>query len=201
LIVIFAPAAARVSLLMPAPEPPVARRRPQVRRWYSHLAREWIVESRRPLLPAFARPQPAIWNDNTLTAAWLGHSTVLINFFGINIITDPVLFPRCGIRLPGITIGPKRLTAPALTTRELPPIDLVLLSHAHFDHFDMRTLHRLPRRADVIRRRAPPISCGGRGSGSKRELRWGEATELKRAAGTLKVRAFRSAALGRAPPA
>src|SRR3712207_8651212 len=52
---------------------------------------------------------------------------------------------RIGVRLPGLTIGPKRLTAPALRVRELPRIDLVLLSHAHFDHFDTRTLHALPR--------------------------------------------------------
>jgi L-ascorbate metabolism protein UlaG (beta-lactamase superfamily) len=66
-------------------------------------------------------------------------------FFGIKILTDPVLFPRIGIRLPALTLGPKRLTAPALTIRDLPKIDIVLLSHAHFDHFDMRTLHRFHR--------------------------------------------------------
>src|SRR5437870_2087654 len=93
---------------------------------------------------------PAEWSDNQLTAAWLGHATVLINFFGIKILTDPVLFPRIGIRLPGLTIGPKRLTAPALTVRELPEIDVVLLSHAHFDHFDMRTLHRFDCSTTVI---------------------------------------------------
>ena len=84
------------------------------------------------------------------TAAWLGHATVLINFFGTKILTDPVLFPRIGIRLPGLTLGPKRLTAPALTVRDLPKVDIVLLSHAHFDHFDMRTLHRFHRSPKVI---------------------------------------------------
>lgn len=83
-----------------------------------------------------------------MTAAWLGHATVLINFFGINILTDPVLFPHIGIRIPFLfTIGPKRLTAPALTVDELPRINIVLLSHAHFDHLDWRTLSRLSRRS------------------------------------------------------
>ena len=106
----------------------------RARRWFGYLWHEWIGERWRPIAPAFARPNPAEWSDNRLTAAWLGHATVLINFFGIKILTDPVLFPRIGIRLPGLTVGPKRLTAPALTVRDLPKIDIVLLSHAHFDH-------------------------------------------------------------------
>ncbi len=118
----------------------------RVRRWVTHLWREWTIESWRPIAPAFAKPNPAKWSDDQITAAWLGHATVLINFFGVKIITDPVLFPRIGIRIPFLfTIGPKRLTAPALTVRELPKIDIVLLSHAHFDHIDTRTLHRFAR--------------------------------------------------------
>ena len=114
-------------------------------RWFGYLWHEWRVESRRPIAPACARPTPAEWSDNQLTAAWLGHATVLINFFGITILTDPVLFPRVGIRLPGLTIGPKRLTAPALTVRELPRIDILLLSHArpHLRSYSLINSHRL----------------------------------------------------------
>src|SRR5437660_6519971 len=126
----------------------------RVRRWLAHLWREWTVATVRPIAPAFARPNPAAWSDEQVTVAWLGHATVLINFFGIKILTDPVLFPRIGIRIPFLfTIGPKRLTAPALSVRELPEIDIILLSHAHFDHFDMRTLHRLSRRRSKPARR------------------------------------------------
>jgi L-ascorbate metabolism protein UlaG (beta-lactamase superfamily) len=167
---------------------PRARKR---RNWIAHLWHEWIIGSRRPIAPAFAKPQPKQWDDSRLTAAWLGHSTVLINFFGINIITDPVLFPRVGVRFPGFTIGPKRLTAPALKTKELPRIDVILLSHAHFDHFDTRTLHRFraitavvtaPRTADLLRwTRLRNIT----------ELHWGEGTELSFDAGSLRVKAFR----------
>jgi L-ascorbate metabolism protein UlaG (beta-lactamase superfamily) len=134
---------------MDRPEQPTLRSR-RVRRWLGHLWREWTIESWRPIASAFTKPEPLKWNDAQVTAAWIGHATVLINFFGINILTDPVLFPRIGIRLPGFTIGPKRLTAPALQFHELPRIDLILLSHAHFDHFDLRTLHRFNENTSVI---------------------------------------------------
>ncbi|HZR06824.1 MAG TPA: hypothetical protein VFA61_13440, partial [Candidatus Udaeobacter sp.] len=98
---------------MQTPDQPTLRSR-RVRRWLGHLWREWTIESWRPIAPAFTKPEPFQWNDAKVTATWIGHATVLINFFGINILTDPALFPRIGIRLPGFTIGPKRLTAPAL---------------------------------------------------------------------------------------
>ena len=165
----------------------------RVRRWLGHLWREWTIESWRPITPAFAKPEPLRWNDSEVTAAWIGHATVLINFFGIKILTDPVLFPRIGIRLPGFTIGPKRLTAPALKFRELPRIDLIVLSHAHFDHFDLRTLHRFdedtrvitaPNTADLLRwTRLRDIT----------ELRWGETKVLNIASqmkGDIAISAF-----------
>ncbi|MEP6955925.1 MAG: MBL fold metallo-hydrolase [Chthoniobacterales bacterium] len=175
---------------MPATLPPPSRQRAPIGRWSKHLAREWALARRRPILPAAARPQPARWKASDLSAAWLGHSTVLINFCGIQIITDPVLFPRCGIRLPGMTIGPKRLTAPALTAKELPPIDLVLLSHAHFDHFDLRTLHHLPHTADVVTAARTSDLLRWTRFRSKTDLRWGQTIELRRASGALEVRAF-----------
>src|SRR5206468_1462073 len=106
------------------------------RGWIAHLWREWTMERGRSITPALAKPRPNEWDNNRLTTAWLGHSTVLINFFGVTILTDPVLLSRIGIPLPFTAIGPKRLTRPALTVEELPAIDLILLSHAHFDHID-----------------------------------------------------------------
>lgn len=165
-------------------------RRSPIRRWYKHLWREWTVESRREIRPAFAHPSPAAWSDAHLTASWLGHSTVLINFFGFWIITDPVLFPRIGIRLPGATIGPKRLTAPALGPRDLPRIDLVLLSHAHFDHFDLRTLRRIPGNAAAVTASRTRDLLRWTKFRHALELRWGETTEIRRGAGSLRVTAF-----------
>ncbi len=159
--------------------------------WLAHLWREWTVESWRSIAPAFATPEPSRWDDSRLTAAWLGHATVLINFFGVTILTDPVLFPRCGIRLPQLTIGPKRLTKPALEWNALPPIDLVLLSHAHFDHFDMRTLHRFSKETAVIT--APRTRDLLRWTSflDVTELRWGEEREIIGPNGSITVKAIR----------
>jgi len=182
----------------------------RVRRWVAYLWREGIRESRRPVAPAFAKANPAKWDDARVTAAWLGHATVLINFFGIKILTDPVLFPRIGIRLPGFTIGPKRLTAPALEFDDLPEIDLILLSHAHFDHFDLRTLHRLSHRRSKPARRGERRREADFADSTKvitaprtgdllrwtkfrdvTELRWGEQKSITASAGKINIIAFR----------
>lgn len=161
-----------------------------VRRWVAHLWREWTIESWRPIAPAFAKPEPSKWSDARVTAAWIGHATVLINVFGVTILTDPVLFPRIGIRLPGFTIGPKRLTAPALQFHELPRIDLILLSHAHFDHFDLRTLRRFNKNTTVVT--APNTADLLRWTRLRdiTELCWGEQKSLNTVAGAVSITAF-----------
>src|SRR5947208_7671962 len=149
-----------------------------------------MIEGWRPIAPAFAKPQPSKWNDARVTAAWIGHSTVLINFFGTKVLTDPVLFPRIGIRLPGFTVGPKRLTAPALEFHEVPKIDIVLLSPAHFDHFDLRTLHRFDENTNAVT--APNTKDLLRWTRLRdiTELCWGDQKSLRTAAGEITIRAF-----------
>jgi L-ascorbate metabolism protein UlaG (beta-lactamase superfamily) len=159
-------------------------------RWITHLWREWTVASWRPIAPAFAKPRPNEWSDDRLTAAWLGHSTVLLNFFGVTILTDPVLLSRIGIPLGFTAIGPKRLTKPALEIDELPPIDLLLLSHAHFDHLDWRTLRRFDARTQVVTALRTRDLLGWTRLRAMSELRWGEEVEVQTAAGTVLVRAF-----------
>src|SRR5437660_11938431 len=175
---------------MEAHEQPTLRSS-RVLRWLGHLWREWTVESWRPIPPAFAKPEPSKWNDARVTVAWIGHATVLINFLGIKILTDPVLFPRIGIRLPGLTIGPKRLTAPALEFQELSTINVVLLSHAHFDHFDLRTLNRFDENTSVITASNTRDLLRWTRLRDITELRWDERTTLKTAAGDIDIIALR----------
>ncbi len=91
-----------------------------------------------------------MWGDRGLYAAWLGHSTVLLKIDGMTILTDPVLGDRVGLSFGPMTMGLKRLVAPALRADQLPRIDLVLLSHAHMDHFDLATLRALENRATTV---------------------------------------------------
>jgi L-ascorbate metabolism protein UlaG (beta-lactamase superfamily) len=75
---------------------------------------------------------------------------VLLRIDGFTILTDPVFSTRVGLNFGPMTVGLKRLVAPALALPELPHIDLVLLSHAHFDHFDIPTLRALENRATTV---------------------------------------------------
>ena len=99
-------------------------------------------------------PKPLEWSDNDVTISWIGHATVLINFYGKWILTDPVFFERVGIYFLGTTWGPTRYTAPALNIDEIPKPDLILLSHAHMDHMDFLTLKTIskkyPNQIDVV---------------------------------------------------
>ena len=141
----------------------------------------------RDIRPAPHRPDPAAWPNTGFHAAWLGHSTVLLKIDGLTILTDPVFSKRAGIGLGPVTLGLKRLVDPALAIAELPEIDVVLLSHAHMDHFDIPSLHRLEGRGVTVvtASRTSDLLRAGRYS-AIRELRWDERTRI----GPLEIRAF-----------
>jgi len=75
-----------------------------------------------------------------LAVTFINHATVLIQTAGLNILTDPIWSERCS---PLSWIGPKRVHPPGIAFENLPPIDLVLISHDHYDHLDIPTLKRL----------------------------------------------------------
>ena len=135
-----------------------------------------IRDARTPIPPAPHKPEPATWSDDNLTVAWLGHATVLINFYGTWLLTDPALQSHVGVNLAGVTIGPRRLIQPALRVNELPSLHGVLVSHAHMDHCDLGTLKRLPRHTHTI------VQRGNRDLVRRfrevSELDWGEAVEI-----------------------
>jgi L-ascorbate metabolism protein UlaG (beta-lactamase superfamily) len=154
-------------------------------RWGRRLA----SEARRKIEPAPLRPKPSEWPENGITLAWLGHSTVLINFYGIHILTDPALCNHIGISLGFGTIGPKRFVAPALSVQELPPIDVLLLSHAHMDHMDLPTLRRLATPAFTVTAEATSDLLTGTGLKQLTELGWNERTSFRNSQGELQIEA------------
>ena len=89
--------------------------------------------------PYSDRP-PARVDGKTIRVSYIGHASVLIQTAGVNILCDPVWSERAS---PFASIGPKRVNDPGVAFDALPPIDLVLVSHCHYDHLDVVTLSRL----------------------------------------------------------
>jgi L-ascorbate metabolism protein UlaG (beta-lactamase superfamily) len=146
------------------------------RRFARRFVAERIEERRIPILPAPHQPAPHAWPDDRLTVAWLGHATVLINFYGTWLLTDPALRPRVGLHFAGLTVGLRRLVHPALQARQLPALDAVLVSHAHMDHCDLGTLRSLPRGTHAVVQRGNLDLV--RRFAHKTELAWGESVEI-----------------------
>jgi L-ascorbate metabolism protein UlaG (beta-lactamase superfamily) len=89
--------------------------------------------------PSPLPPRPAP-HGPALAATWIGHSTYLLQTTHGNFLTDPVFSERTS---PVTWAGPRRVHPPGLAFAELPPIDVVLLSHDHYDHCDLPSLRQL----------------------------------------------------------
>jgi L-ascorbate metabolism protein UlaG (beta-lactamase superfamily) len=119
---------------------------------FAHFVR-WITTSKRARWPKRLedRVAPHILegprSSDQIAATFIGHSTFLIQCAGRNLLTDPVFSERVG---PWNLGGPRRARPPGVDFQELPRIDLVLLSHNHYDHADMATLVRLKRSFDPL---------------------------------------------------
>src|SRR5687768_11005399 len=82
--------------------------------------------------------------ENTLT--WLGHSTFLIKLNGKTILTDPFLTDYAS---PISGFGPKRYTPPGISISDLPPIDIIIVSHNHYDHCDLKTITQFTNKSNI----------------------------------------------------
>lgn len=79
-------------------------------------------------------------DGENLSITFIGHATALIQVCGLNILTDPFFSMRTS---PVQWAGPKRVHAPGIALKDLPPIDIVLVSHNHYDHMDLPALRKL----------------------------------------------------------
>jgi L-ascorbate metabolism protein UlaG (beta-lactamase superfamily) len=98
---------------------------------------KWPPNHPSPFPPA--RPENRV-DGNGLSLIMVGHSSLLLQVAGLNILTDPVWSERAS---PFSFVGPKRVNPPGIAFADLPPVDLVLVSHNHYDHLDLATLKRL----------------------------------------------------------
>lgn len=117
------------------PGPPSTDRTPgEIWRWRSARAAA--------LWPTRVEVQAALPEQRVagLRITMVGHASALIQTAGLNILTDPIWSERAS---PVGFAGPRRVTAPGVAFERLPPIDLVLVSHNHYDHLDLTTLKRL----------------------------------------------------------
>ncbi len=122
-----------------------------------------------------------------MEAKWLGHSTVLLTIGETTILTDPVFSTRIGVSVGPVTIGMKRLRPPAMDLASIPRPDLILLSHAHFDHFDLPSLRALEdKQTTVITASKTADLLRVSKYGAVHELGWGDSRQI----GPVLVRAF-----------
>jgi L-ascorbate metabolism protein UlaG (beta-lactamase superfamily) len=133
----------------------------------------WIENRAAPCLPARLEP-------GEIALTFVNHITYLLQFRGLNVLTDPVWSERAS---PVQWAGPRRVRAPGLAFEALPRIDVVLVSHNHYDHLDLDTLRQLERNHQ-------PLFLTGLGNrafleqhglGQVRELDWWE--DSRRGAG------------------
>jgi L-ascorbate metabolism protein UlaG (beta-lactamase superfamily) len=123
----------------PAGVPPRSRR--DLLRWF--VERRWRgTKARWPSrAPSpFADRPPARVEDAVWRVCFVGHASLLVQTAGINMLLDPVWSKRAS---PFRYMGPKRVNDPGIAFSDLPPIDVILVSHGHYDHLDLATLSQL----------------------------------------------------------
>src|SRR5437660_3108971 len=147
-------------------------------------ALRWKLTSRPEPSPRFVSDvepskQPSCVEGNELRVTLINHSTLLIQQGGINILTDPIWSERAS---PFTSIGPRRRREPGVRWENLPRIDVVLLSHNHYDHLDLATLRRLTDRGQcqfIVPARVARL-LRSRSIGPVDELDCGESLRLAR---------------------
>jgi L-ascorbate metabolism protein UlaG (beta-lactamase superfamily) len=129
---------------------------------------QWIADDDRPM------PQELYASECSVT--FIGHATFLLRFPGFAILTDPVFSDRAS---PVGWMGPKRVRAPAIALENLPKIDVVLLSHNHYDHMDLPSLRQIRDRWNslIVTGIGNGAYLAAKGVRNVIELDWWERTE------------------------
>ncbi len=155
-----------------------------------------IFDGRGTPPPPTARPDPAAWSDDAISGSCLGHSTVLMNFLGVRLLTDPVFSMRVGPGISPLVLGPKRYVQPALRPGDFAAPQVILLSHAHFDHLDVASLRKFSRHTPIVTARATGDLLRCRRFKHIHELDWGQSVKLSTPAGEVTITAIEVAHWG-----
>ncbi len=127
-----------------------------------------------------SQQQPAI--------TWIGHATMLVQMGGLNLLTDPIFSDRAS---PVQFAGPKRYQAPGIALKDLPRIDVVLLSHNHYDHLDTASVKALNAQAGGAPLFIVPLGVkkwfAREGITNVQQLDWWDKTTVKTQAGAVEV--------------
>ncbi len=126
--------------------------------------RRWVDDAPGP------KPETRV-GGGRMRVTWINHSTTLLQFDDVNILTDPIWSMRCS---PVQFAGPKRHRPPGIRFEELPPIDAVLVSHNHYDHCDLPTLRRIDTEKIFT-----PLGNGAVIGKRAIELDWWESSKLR----------------------
>lgn len=119
-----------------------------------------------------------------------------MDFFGARILTDPVFSTRVGPGFGPFVLGPKRFLQPALRPRDFAAPDVIVLSHAHFDHFDIASLRKFARDTPVVTARDTADLLRGGRFRDVRELDWGQSVALTIGGAPLRITALEVAHWG-----
>ena len=124
-----------------------------------------------------SEPPPQRVTGTELRVTMVGHATVLLQTAGLNLLTDPIWSERCS---PVSWFGPARAVEPGVAFEQLPPIDAVLISHNHYDHLDLPSLHRLHQEhaPAILMPLGNKALLDQHGIGGGRDLDWWDAVEL-----------------------
>jgi L-ascorbate metabolism protein UlaG (beta-lactamase superfamily) len=157
------------------PHVTIGKSRRNVPQWQRAHPKPWPERVEDPILP----PPDRASNDQ-ISATFIGHSTFLLQIGGVCVLTDPIWSNRCS---PVGFAGPRRARRPGQSLDALPAVDLLLVSHNHYDHMDLPTLRQ-------VRARWAPCAATGLGNArhlakagirSAVELDWWQSTELAEA--------------------
>jgi len=152
------------------------------------VAKNVSYEIRHPVQPPAAKLKGFPRGNPGIHAGWVGHSTILLSFYGTQILMDPNFSNRIKIA--------RRVVGLPLEPEEIKDLDLILISHAHYDHLDQASLKRLPKKAFLIVPRGCKALVEGLGFSTVIEMGWDQVIEVH----DLRIEAIRPAHWGRRSP-